>query len=499
MSTAASTGGRLLSGVAWNALGRGLPLALALVVTPFLLHQLGLERWGLFTLALALVGVFNVFDFGIAPALMRSLAERIGAGETDEARSLVGSALTVLLGISAAIAVLLWALMPHLVRSVLKVPPALEPEAIAGFRILALAAPLVVLNSALWGVLAAFQRFRAANLVNIPVNAFYYIGPLLLLMVWDSFAGVMAMLAACRLGMTLAYAWLAHRDVPGLGLDRIRPRLALPLLRLGGWMTLTSVFTQALMYADRFVIGALLTLSAVAFYATPLDLVLRVWVLPMAVVQVLMPAIAGAYAARPAEAVAALRQGTLGILILVLPAAVLVTGASWDLLALWLGREFADGGASVLRILGIGIFFACVAMGPNSLLEGIGRPEMITRLVLAEAVVFLPLMVLLLHLFGIEGAAAAWALRSAVDCLGKAALAVWLYPRAAEALRTAVLPMLASAAGLLAMALPLGRPALAALGVLVLAVVTFLTWRAFAPEDRAAVLGRLRRLRGRAA
>lgn len=489
----------MLSGVVWNALGRGLPLALALVVTPFLLHQLGLERWGLFTLALALVGVFNVFDFGIAPALMRNLSERIGAGEVEQAHALVGSALVVLLGVSAAITVGLWAGMPLLVHAVLNVPPALEAEATSGFRILALAAPLVVVNSALWGVLAAYHRFRAANLVNIPVNALYYIGPLLLLMAWDSFAGVMLVLLACRLGMTLAYAWLANRDVPGLGLRRIRLRLALPLLRLGGWMTATSVVTQALMYGDRFIIGALLSLTAVAFYATPLDLVLRVWILPMAVTQVLMPAIARAYAARPDEAIATLRQGTLGILLLVLPAALLLTGAAWELLALWLGREFADGGASVLRILGIGIFFACVAAGPNSLIEAIGRPEMVTRLVLAEAVVFLPLMVALLHGFGIEGAAIAWTLRCIVDCLGKAALAVWLYPRAAEALRVAVPPLLVAGGGLLAMALPLGRPVLAVLGLLILGVVMLLTWRAFAPEDRAAVLGRLRRLRGRAA
>ena len=499
MSSAASSGGRLLSGVGWNALGRGLPLALALVVTPFLLHQLGLERWGLFTLALALVGVFNVFDFGIGPALMRTLAERIGSGEVEEGRSIVGSALVVLLGVSAAVALALWLLMPLLVRAVLKVPPALEAEAIGGFRILALAAPLVVLNAALWGVLAAFHRFRAANLVNIPVNALYYIGPLLLLMVWDSFMGVMIALTACRLGMTLAYAWLAHRDVPGLGLGRIRLRLALPLLRLGGWMTATSVVTQALMYADRFIIGALLSLTAVAFYATPLDLVMRVWILPMAVVQVLMPAIARAYAVRPEEAVASLRQGTLGILLLALPASLLLTGAAWELLALWLGRDFAEGGASVLRILGLGIFFSSVAFGPNSLIEAIGRPETVTRLVLAEAVVFLPLMVGLLHTLGIEGAAIAWTLRCAVDCVAKAVLAAWLYPRAAEALRAVALPMLVASGGLLAMALPLGRPVLAVLAVSILGVVTMLTWRAFAPEDRAAVLGRLRRIRGRAA
>ena len=50
-------GRRLVSGILWNGLGRGLPLLLALVITPFLVGALGVERWGLFTLALALIGI----------------------------------------------------------------------------------------------------------------------------------------------------------------------------------------------------------------------------------------------------------------------------------------------------------------------------------------------------------------------------------------------------------------------------------------------------------
>jgi len=495
MTSHASPGGRLLSGVLWNALGRGLPLLLALALTPVLLHQLGLDRWGLFTLALAMVGVFGVFDLGVGPALTRSLAERIGAGRMEEGYSLVGSALAVLVVVSGAVGAMLWLLIPALVESVLRVPAALRADAVAGFRVLALAAPIVVLNAALWGVLAAFHRFRAANLVNIPVNALYYIGPVLLLTVWDSFAGVMLTLVACRLGMTLAYAALAVRDVPGLGLSRIELRLALPLLRLGGWMTLTSLMSQALLYADRFFIGALLSLSAVAYYATPLDLVMRAWMLPVAVAQVLVPAIARSFAADPAEAAATLRQGTLGILVLVLPACLLLTGAAWDLLSLWLGRDFADGGAAVLRILGIGIFFSCVAFGPGSLLDAIGRPDVTARFVLVQAAIFLPLTVVLLLWRGIEGAALAWALRCAVDCAGKAALAARVYRPASKAMRALAVPMAVASGGLLAMALPWGRPVLAVLAVSIAGVVTILTWRALLPTERAAILGRLRGVR----
>ena len=73
-------GRRLVSGILWNGLGRGLPLLLALVITPFLVGALGVERWGLFTLALALIGIFGVFDLGLGMALTRGVSEKLGTG-----------------------------------------------------------------------------------------------------------------------------------------------------------------------------------------------------------------------------------------------------------------------------------------------------------------------------------------------------------------------------------------------------------------------------------
>jgi O-antigen/teichoic acid export membrane protein len=478
-------GRRLVSGVAWNALGRGLPLLLALALTPVLVGQLGIERWGLFTLALALVGMFGMLDLGVGPALTRALSERIGAGDRDGEATLVASALAALVASSAVFAALAWWGTRPLVEHVLNVPPRLIEESVAAMRVLVAAAPLVVANAALWGVLAAHQRFRAANLVTIPVNIFYYLGPVIVLSVWDSLVGAMLALVACRLANTLSYVWLVRPLVPGLSPAAIRVAPVLPLLRFGGWMTASSALTQALLYADRFLIGALLTLSAVAFYATPLDLVLRFWILPVAVAQALLPALASSFRALPAETVALFRKAVLLIAAIVLPAAVFLVAFAHPALRLWLGLAFADGGATVLRILGVGILFNCVAFAPGSLIEAVGRPDLTARFALAQAVVFVPLSALLLMLIGIEGAAIAWALRALIDCAGRAVLAARIYPAAAETMRALAAPLGAAGVGLaLAATLPSVAAALAAGSAAALAF-TVLAWRALSTDERA--------------
>jgi O-antigen/teichoic acid export membrane protein len=483
-------GGRsMVAGVAWNAAGRGLPLLLALALTPVLIGQLGTERWGLFTLALAMVGVFGVFDLGVGQALTRALAERIGAGRASEGAELAGAALALLLGVSFAAAAALWWFVPALVERVLLVPPALRDQAIGGLRVLTAAAPLVVVNAALWGVLAAHRRFREANLVTIPVSIFYYLGPVLVLLVWDSLTAVMLALVACRLANTLSYLWLASPLLPGLFRRPPRFAAALPLVRMGGWMTVSGVVTQALVYADRFLIGALLSLAAVAYYATPLDLVLRAWVLPVAVAQTMLPAIAASFAAEPRKAAAMLRRGALLIAALVLPACLLLVGGAREILWLWLGCEFAENGAGVLRILGVGIFFSCMAFAPTSLLDAVGRPDAVALLSLAEAAVFLPLCAALLLLAGIEGAAVAWALRAAVDCGAKLALAARLFPPAAGAARRLAPPLAGAGAGLVALlAAALASPGLlapVAAGCSALAAFSVLALGALDAEERA--------------
>jgi O-antigen/teichoic acid export membrane protein len=476
---------RLLSGMAWNGLGRGLPLLLALVLTPVLVGQLGLERWGLFTLALAMVGVFGVFDLGIGPALTRALSERMADGHDAEAGRLVGTAMVALGAFAALGAAILWAVLPWAMRSALNVPPALQEEALLAFRILAVAAPLVVVNAALWGVLAAHQRFAAANLVTIPVSAMYYLGPVLVLMVWPSLVAVMLVLVGCRLLNTICYAWLARGVLPPVSVGRTG--LVLPLLRIGGWMTASSILNQALMYADRFLIGAMLTLVAVAYYATPLDLVLRMWIVPVAVAQALLPAMASSWRAAPEVAAGLLRRGGLLILALVLPACLVLAGFGDWVLRLWLGAEFAAGGGLVLRVLAVGIFFSCLAYAPNALLDAIGRPDAAAKLIAVEAMVFLPLSALLLWRWGIAGAAVAWACRAAADFGGKLWLAGRLCPAAAGAARALAVPALFAGAALGAVVLAATPAAVAAIGSVGLLVCAWALLRALSPEERRAL------------
>src|SRR4051812_26259804 len=69
----------------WNLLGNLMPMLAGLVAVPFLVHQLGAERFGLLSLGWVLIGYFGLFDFGLGRALTKMVAERWTGGRADAA------------------------------------------------------------------------------------------------------------------------------------------------------------------------------------------------------------------------------------------------------------------------------------------------------------------------------------------------------------------------------------------------------------------------------
>lgn len=469
---ALSTPRSLVRGIFWNALGRGPPILAALVATPVLLSQLGVDRWGLFTLASGIIGSFGMLDFGVSAALTRALAERIGTENEQDAAALVITALALLLLTSLAGSVVAFAAVPWFVGRILHVPQSLHGEVILTFKILAASGPLIVVNAALWGVLAAYQRFRAANLIGIPCAVVCYVGPILSLMIQGSLAMAILPLVAARMIQSVVYAILAIRLIPTLRCFP-RPRLSLlrDLVRIGAWMTVSNTLAPLMTYVDRFIVGATASLAAVSYYTTPVDFMWRVTLVPLAVMTALFPAVASIHQRDPKRIPALMRTGSLVVIVTVFPACVAMVGLGRELMTLWLGAPFATESHLVLILVGGGVFFSCLAGLPSSMLDGVGRPEIGAFFLIAQAILFPPAIAGMALAFGIQGAAAIWALRAILNYVGRLYVCGRVIPFIQPAAKSVFGVSLVGGGALLACALlgPLSLK-LAAMGVAALGV-----------------------------
>ncbi|MGH7506833.1 MAG: oligosaccharide flippase family protein, partial [Longimicrobiales bacterium] len=370
--------------------------------------------FGLLALAWLVHGYAN--ELGFARATTKFAAEQAHDADGERLARVAWStfALQFAFGLVAG-AVLLLA-TPLLVDHVLRMPASLTAAATGTFRILALSVPVVVLGAGVRGLLEALQRFDLVNAVRAPTTALNFLLPVAGLAAGLGITEIVALLLAARLAALIAYATLAVRLVPALQ----RPTLGTSELRrvasFGGWTSVSGVLSPLLIYLDRFLLGALVSVAAVAYYAAPYEVVARLLIVPASLVAALFPEFSALHVRGEAARVGELSARAVKFTLLAVgPVAVLLIGAAPDLLRWWLGVEYAAAGAVALQILAVGIVINAVAHVPVAVLHGAGRPEVPARFHLLELPLHAAVAVTLIGWWGVAGAAAAWTVRVAID------------------------------------------------------------------------------------
>ncbi|MBX6366159.1 MAG: oligosaccharide flippase family protein, partial [Gemmatimonadetes bacterium] len=354
---------------------------------------------------------------GAGRATTKYVAEALGRGERERAGAVTWTTTAVQLALGVAVAAVLLRAAPALGRSLFRVPAALESEAALAFALIAATIPAVLIGSCFRGVLEAAQRFDLVNAIRLPASLANYLLPLVGLALGWRLRGILSLLLAFRVAAAGAFLLAVGRVLPELWCRTRSWRGELRrVVGYGGWSTVSSVVSPLLVYLDRFVLGALAGAAAVAYYAVPFELALRLLVVPASLAATLFPAFSALDGRREDARTARLSGRALKFILCVLGpvALVLVVGAR-DLLELWLGPTYAREGATALRLLAAAIVVNAVAHVPYALLQGRGRPDLPAKFHLAELPVQLGATWLLVSRFGVAGAAGAWLLRVSLD------------------------------------------------------------------------------------
>lgn len=484
-----------------NIVGQGLPVLIALATMPVVVRGLGPSRFGVLALAWTVVGYMSVLDLGFGRATTKRVSEAIWAGDGKRVREVASTAAAVQSALGVASGIALWLLAPTLARVLLGGAEAV-PESAAVLAVLAAAVPAVLISNAYRAVLEGLQRFDLVNVARAPLSAATFLVPFAGVLLGWGLVSIVAGLAVTRYAGAAVYLFLYRRAAP-VGADRPSTAEFFCLLHFGGWVAVSNTVVPLVVYLERILVSALQGPVALAFYAAPQELVSKLQLIPAAIGSVLFPAFSGlAERGERPELVRRIRQGTrLVTLLLAPPAAILVLLAA-PLLALWLGPEYGERSAGVMRVLAFAVFLNGLAFVPFALLEGVGRPDMVAKYHLLEFPLYATVVWWLVAQFGIMGAALGWALRVAITAPAFFLMALhhagvgWMEPfggTSGRALGAAVVLLAAAEAVPHVLTSSLGQ---VAVGIFLLGsfAVTAWTWLLDA-EDRVVITGVWRRIR----
>jgi O-antigen/teichoic acid export membrane protein len=130
---------------------------------------------------------------------------------------------------------------------------------------------------------------------------------------------------------------------------------------------------------------------------------------------VLFPAFALSTATNKGRAKILLERGIKCIVFIVFPIALAIVTFAPEILRVWIGTTFAQNSGLVLRWLTVGIFVNCLSVIPFTLLQGIGHPDIVGKILFADLLISIVVVWMITAHFGIIGAAIVWTVRATLE------------------------------------------------------------------------------------
>ena len=403
---------RLRRNFVFNLIYPMMRLAVSIVTVPIYIHHVGDARYGVISIVWILLGYFGFLDLGLSRASTNALSKLRDAAQPDRARVLLT---TIILNFCFGLVgtVLIYFVGGYLFQHVLSVPDALKPEVEGALPWIACLFPMALVSGAAMGALESRERFLTANLFQMFSMILSQIAPVIMaVFVSPSLAVVIPTVAIAQALNTMIQLGYIYRLEGPISFKAFDPTEARKLLGYGGWVTVSSLISPLLVSADQFLIGSLIGVAGVAHYAVPMNLVSRTQTFPGALARTFFPrmSVLSEDAARELGA-RALESLGYGYAAICAPAIVI----SPVFFRYWIGHDFAQIAAPVAQILFIGAWINGLAFVSFTLIQGQGRPDLTGKLHFAEIFPFLGILWLLTSALGLNGAAIAWSLRSAVD------------------------------------------------------------------------------------
>jgi len=402
-----------------NLTGLALPVIVGVLTIPLTIRLMGTDRFGILSLAWVVFGYFSYLDLGLGMATTRFVADALGKRDMEQIPRYFWTTATFqfLMGCLGALALSLSA--PYLVDHILNIPADFVRESKTTFYLLAASLPPVLVSASFRGALEARQRFDLVNLIKIPSSILNYGLPPFGAALGLKLPGIVLLLIATRLLTLLVLAVLCFRVFPDLRRRFVFQGKALkPVLHYGIWVMVSNALGPILVYLDRFLIGTLLTVTAVSYYTAPYEAVMRLGIVPYSLLMTLFPMFSALEGGgEEARRRVFFRQSVKFLLVSMGFVAVLLIFYAGDIIRIYLGADFVLNSTLVFQIIAVGFTLNALAIVPYGFLQGIGRSDLVAKFYMAELVLYVPLVLFLIRRWGIAGAALGWTIRAGGDMI----------------------------------------------------------------------------------
>jgi O-antigen/teichoic acid export membrane protein len=389
-------------GSSW--LGLIVNVAVGIVVSPYILHRLGDDAFGLWVLVFAVTGYYGLFDFGIRSSVVRYVAKFHATNDQEELNKLVSTSLASYSCIGLLL-LALTAIASLFVDKLFHVSPSYMATARLLFVMvgtsLAVNFPMGVFS----GTLEGLQKFYFINLVNITTTLTRAV-----LIIFFLHRG-------CGL-LTVAFITVSLPIVNGI-VNAINVFRSIDL-RIGKNLVSRSTFRQIAHYSsltfvisvaqklrfktDALVIGTFLSSAAITHFAIGSRLVDYAGEVVSGLAQIFVPMSSHSDAKGDLTSLRRiLVAGNRACAMITFPMAAILIILGKSIIEAWVGKKYIAESYPVLLILIVPSTLMLAQSASGRILFGMAKHKTLAWVTMAEGIGNLVLSIALVRPYGIIG------------------------------------------------------------------------------------------------
>ncbi len=392
-----------------NWLATAASMAVGFFLSPFIVHRLGNEAYGVWVLAISSINYLSLLDLGMRSSVLRFVSKGRTQGDHAGASAAFSCALWVRVQISVGVLVLA-GVLAYLFPLFFKVTPALASSARLAVMIIGANLAIAMTMTVFGGIVSGLNRYDLQTAVTLVQIVIRVTGVVAVLRAGHGIVAIALVEFVATFAGNSLLVLFARRLYPELRISLKRPDPAVlrSLWSYSFYAFLTTVAVQLVYQTDNLVVGTFVSASAVTFYAIGNSLCRYTDQFTGAMTMSFVPAASTFEAAGNLERLQSLyRVGTRAMMALYLPilATLLVRGRSF--IGLWMGPQYAQISGTVLIILAVALIFSQANNTAFAIAFGTERHKPVAKWAIGEGVANLTLSILLVHVhrLGLYGVA----------------------------------------------------------------------------------------------
>ncbi len=401
---------QLFRNVSSNYLKVGIDGVIAIVLTPYLVQELGVAQYAVWIIVNTLGYYLGFLDLGVSDAQVQRHSVLQARGATAELGQLHGTVLAFFAaagGLAFAVSIGVAALPS---AELFDVPVEMRDAFTVVLPLIGLAVLISFLDAAFSGLFEGYQRYDLMNVIDIVLAVLGAIATYAVLSAGYGMTGVAVVLAvgaAAALSVKAVVAWRVFPSYafPKLGFRRDVWRA---IRSFSLWNSLTDLVTEGTANFDKLLIPILLGSALVTPYSLVLTVAALVFVVAEPITETFFPIAARRHGSGDRVALGVLlTRGSRLVNVATLPVAAVVLCFGTDILDVWLGEAVVDVAPSVLWFTVLSFWFSTYLWTSLSVLMGAGQARMVFWTSLGEVALVLALLLAFVPRLGLTGFALA--------------------------------------------------------------------------------------------